>query len=67
MAGREIVPFGFDLNKKPDALVLSVVILKEMALVHQSQSYFTQAIHHPVIALPPPRLLVGDKSRQQEP
>jgi hypothetical protein len=25
MANKQIVPYGFDLNKKPDALALSVV------------------------------------------
>ena len=52
MAGREIVPFGFDLNKKPDALVLSIVPPKEIAPVRQSQSYFAQAIRHLVITPP---------------
>ena len=67
MASREIVPFGFDLNKKPDALVLSIVPPKEIAPIHSSQSFYDQAVRRPVIAPPPPRLLLEDKPRQQEP
>jgi len=67
MAGREIIPFGFDLNKKLDALALSIIPLKEIAPIHQSQSYFAQAIHRPVIAPPPPRLFLEDKPCQQKP
>ena len=67
MAGREIVPFGFDLNKKSDALALSIVPPKEIAPIRSSQSYYAQAVHCPVIALPPPCLLLEDKPCQQEP
>ena len=67
MAGREIVPFGFDLNKKPNALALSIVPPKEIASIHQSQSYFTQAIHRPMIAPPPPCLPLEGNPRQQKP
>jgi hypothetical protein len=67
MADNEIVPFGFDLNKKPNALVLSVVPPKEIAPVHQSQSYFAQAIHRPVITLLHPHLLLEGNPHQQEP
>jgi len=65
MANKEIVPYGFDLNKKPDALVLSVVLL-EITPICSSQSYFAQAIHRPVISPPSSRPLEG-KPRQQEP
>jgi hypothetical protein len=67
MADKEIIPFGFDLNKKPDTLVLSVVPPKEVAPVHQSQSYFSQANHRPVTTLLPPHLLLEGNPRQQEP
>jgi hypothetical protein len=53
MANKEIIPHGFDLSKKPDALALTIVPL-EVTPIHLSQSYFTQAIRCPVIALPPP-------------
>ena len=66
MANKQIVPYGFDLNKKPDVLVLSVIPL-EITPICSSQSYFTQAIHHPVIAPPLPRPLLEGKPRQQEP
>ena len=62
MANKQIVPYGFDLNKKLDALALSVVPL-EITPIRSSQSYFAQAIHHPVIALPPPRPLLEGKPR----
>ena len=65
MADREIVPYGVDLNKKPDALVLSIIPPREIAPV-PSQSYFAQTIHRPAIALPPPRLLLQDNPRQPE-
>jgi hypothetical protein len=60
---KEIIPYGFDLSKKLDALALTVVPSK-VTPIHSSQSYFAQATHHPVIA-PLPRL--EDKPRQQEP
>ena len=68
MAEREIVPFGVDLNKKPEeALALSVVPTREIALVPSNQSYFAQVVCRPVIAPPPPRLLLEDKPCQWEP
>ena len=66
MADREIIPYGIDLNEKPDALELSVVPLQEMAPVPSNQSYFAQANHCPAIALPLMRLLLQDKPHQLE-
>ena len=66
MANKLIVPYGFDLNKKPDALALSVVP-PEITPIHSSQSYFAQAIHHPILAPPLPHPLLEGKSCQQEP
>ena len=67
MAKREIVPFGVDLNKKPEeALVLSVVPPREIALVPPNQSNFAQAIHHLELALLLPRLLLEDKPCQRD-
>ena len=60
MAGREIVPYGVDLNKKSDTLALSIVPLQEIAPV-SSQSYFAQAIHCLEIASSSPCLLLQDK------
>ena len=66
MANKQIIPYDFDLNKKPDALALSVIPPK-ITTIHSSQSYFTQAIRRSVIAPPPPHLLLQGKPRQQEP
>ena len=66
MANKEIIPYGFDLNKKPDALALSVVP-PTITPICSSQSYFTRTIHHLVIAPPPPRPLLEGKPHQQEP
>jgi len=66
MANKEIVPYGFDLSKKPYALAL-IVVYPEVTPIRSSQSYFTQAIRHPVIAPPPPHPLLKGKPRQQEP
>jgi hypothetical protein len=67
MANKQIIPYGADLNKKPEeALALSVVPLRGIAPVSLNQSYFAQAIHHPVIAPPPSRLLLEDKPCQRE-
>ena len=67
MAIKEIVPYGFDLSKKPNVLALTVIPL-EVTLIRTSQSYFNQAIFRLVmIALPPPHPLLEDKPRQQEP
>jgi hypothetical protein len=66
MANKEIVPYSFDLSKKPDALALTVVP-PEVTPICSSQSYFAQAICKPLIALPPLRPLLEDKPRQHEP
>ena len=66
MANKEIVTYGFDPSKKPDALALTVDP-PEVTPVRSIQSYFTQAISRPVIALPPPHPLLEDKPHQQEP
>jgi hypothetical protein len=66
MANKEIVPYGFDLSKKPIALALTVIPL-EVTPIRSSQSYFAQAIHRPVLTLLPPCPLLKDKPRQQEP
>ena len=49
MADREIIPYGADLSKKLDALVLIVVPL-EVTPICSNQSYYTQAVRHPLIA-----------------
>jgi len=61
MAGREIVPYGVE-----EAIPLSIIPPREVAPVPSNQSYFAQAIRHPVISLPLPRLLLQDKPRQLE-
>jgi hypothetical protein len=66
MANKEIVPYGFDLSKKPDALALTVVPL-EVTPIRSSQSYFAQAIYRLVLTPLLPRPLLKDKLRQQEP
>jgi len=66
MANKEIIPYGFDLNKKPDALALSIVPL-EIKIIRSSQSYIAQDIRHLVIAPSLPRPLLKGKPRQQEP
>jgi hypothetical protein len=66
MADREIVPYGADLSKKPDALALSVVLPREVAPICSSQSYYAQAVYQPAIALPRPRLHLEGKPHQQE-
>jgi hypothetical protein len=63
MANKQIIPYGADLNKKLDAFALTIVPL-EVTLIHSSQSYFTQAIHHPVIAPPLPLLRLEGKPLQ---
>ena len=65
MANKEIVPYGFDLNKKPDALALSVVP-PTITPICSSQSYFAQAIHRLVISPSSSRPLEC-KPHQQEP
>jgi hypothetical protein len=59
MAGREIVPYGVE-----EAIPLSIIPTQEVASVPSNQSYFAQAIRHPVIAPPPPHLLLQDKPHQ---
>ena len=66
MAKKEIISYGFDLNKQPDVLALIVIPL-ETTPICSSQSYFTQAIHRPILVPPPPRPLLEDKPCQQEP
>ena len=66
MDNKEIVPYGFDLSKKPDTLALTVVP-PDVTPIRSSQSYFAQAIHRPVLAPPPLCPLLEDKPRQQEP
>ena len=66
MANKEIIPYGFDLNKKPNALALSIVPPK-ITPIHSSQSYFAHAIHRSVLAPSLPHPLLEDKPRQQEP
>ena len=63
MANKEIVPYGFDLSKKPDMLVLSIVP-PEVTPIHSSQSYFAQAIRRPMITPPPSCPLLEGKPRQ---
>jgi len=58
MAEKEIVLYGVE-----DAIPLSVILPRDMALVPSNQSYFAQAIHRSVIAPPPLRLLLQDKPR----
>jgi hypothetical protein len=66
MANKEIVPYDFDLSKKPDALALSIIPPK-VTPIRSSQSYFAQAIHHLVLIPLPPHPLLEDKLHQQEP
>ena len=66
MANKEILPYGFDSSKKPDALALTVAPL-EVTPICSSQSYFAQAIRRPVMIAPPlPHLLLKDKPRQPD-
>ena len=72
MVEKQIIPYGVDLNKKPkEALALSVMPPREIAPVppriNHDQSYYAQVVHHPMIAPPPPCLLLKDKTRQPEP
>ena len=66
MANKEIIPYGFDPSKKPNMLALTLVP-PDVTPIHSSQSYFTQAIRHPALVSPPPRPLLEDNPRQQEP
>jgi hypothetical protein len=66
MANKEIVPYGFDLSKNPDAMALTAVP-PEVTPICSSQSYYAQAICKPVITPPPPLLRFEGKPLQQEP
>ena len=66
MADKQIIPYGADLNKKPNALALTVVP-PEVTPICSSQSYYAQAVHQPLIAPLPPRLCLEGKPLQQEP
>jgi hypothetical protein len=66
MAGREIIPYGADLSKKPDALVLTV-IPPEVTPIHSNQFYYAQAIRRLLVAPLPPLLCLEGKPLQQEP
>jgi hypothetical protein len=66
MANKEIVHYGFDLSKKPGVLALSIIPPK-VTPIRSSQPYFAQAIHRLVLVPLPPRPLLEDKPRQQEP
>ena len=66
MADKQIIPYGADLNKKPDALVLTTIPPK-VTPICSNQSYYAQAILRPLIALPPPLLRLEGKPLQQEP
>jgi len=61
MAGREIVPYGVE-----EAILLSIILPREVDPIPSNLSYFSQAIHHLVIAPLLPRLFLQDKPRQLE-
>ena len=63
MADKQIIPYGAHLNKKPDALALTTVPL-EVTPICSNQSYYTQAIRRPLIALPLPLLRLEGKPLQ---
>ena len=66
MADKQIIPYGDDLNKKADALALTIVP-PEVTPICSNQSYYAQAIRRPLITLPPPLLCLEGKPLQQEP
>ena len=66
MADMQIIPYGVDLNKKLDALALTVVP-PEVTPIRLSQSYYAQAIRQALIAPLSPRLHLEGKPLQQEP
>ena len=66
MADKQIIPFGADLNKKPDMLALTIVP-PEVTPICSNQSYYAQAIRRPLITLPPPLLCLEGKPLQQKP
>ena len=65
MVNKQIIPFGADLNKKPDVLALTVVP-PEVTPICSNQSYYAQAIRRPLIAPPPSLLRLEGKPLQQE-
>jgi hypothetical protein len=65
MANKQIVPYGADLNKKPNALALSVIPPCEIASVRPNQSYYAQVVRRLVIAPSPPRLCLEGKPHHQ--
>ena len=66
MADKQMIPYGADLNKKPDTLALTTVLL-EVTPISSNQSYYAQAICRSLIAPPPPLLRLEGKPLQQEP
>ena len=66
MVDKQIIPFGANQNKKPDALALTV-IPPEVTPICSNQSYYAQAIRRPLITLPPPLLRFKGKPLKQEP
>jgi hypothetical protein len=66
MAGKEFIPYEADLSKKPDELTLTTIPL-EVTPICSNQSYYAQAVHRPLIALPPPLLRLEGTPLQQEP
>ena len=66
MAGREIIPYGADLSKKPNTLALTTIPPK-VTPICSNQSYYTQAIPFSLIAPPPLLLCLEGKPLQQEP
>ena len=59
MADKQIIPYGADLNKKPDTLALTIVPPEDTP-IHSRQYYFTQ-VHQLVLTLPQERLFLKDK------
>ena len=66
MADKQIIPYGADLNKKPDALAPTIIPL-EVTPISSNQSYYAQGIHCLLIAPPPPLLCLEGKPLQHEP
>jgi hypothetical protein len=62
MVAREIVSYGVD-----EPIPLSIIPPRGVVPVLSNQSYFAQAIHHPLIALLPPHLLLEGNPSHQEP
>ena len=66
MAGREIIPYGTDLSKKPNALVLTAIPL-EVTPICSNQSYYAEAVRCPLFAPSLSLLRLEGKPLQQEP